>query len=135
MSVSPFVTVHSISTNGGGVCAPEIRLILSLTISPPEGRSTPLVYQFLHVCLPPFPCCPWCPNGAQPYKNTLLGALTRYFGGELRKCPFHAGLRGGLPMRSPAAFCRVISVSGNKIFFFPAFIAVSILQSSLINIL
>ena len=40
VTVSPFVTIQSISTNGG-VCVPEIRLILSLTISP-DGRSTPL---------------------------------------------------------------------------------------------
>lgn len=39
----------------------------------------------------------WCPNGAQLYKTMLLQDRPSY-SRDLRKCPFHAGLRR-LPMK------------------------------------
>lgn len=72
VALSPPVTVQSISTKGG-TYDPDKRLILSRHTSP-DGRSMPCAISF-SVILPPFP---WCPIGAQPYKNTTYGDMTQY---------------------------------------------------------
>ena len=72
VALSPPVTVQSISTKGG-TYAPDKRLHLSRHTSP-EGRSMPCAISFSAI----LPAFPWCPIGAQPYKNAPCGDMTQY---------------------------------------------------------